>query len=79
VDSLVPLELVADGEWAEVGDVAGEPSWVGRMAEIGVRVGSRLQVLRQGKPCLLRIGSSRLSFRDESRVHILVRPLPVTP
>jgi ferrous iron transport protein A len=77
--TLVPLELVPNGEWAEVEDIAGEPSWVSRMAELGVRVGSRLQVLRQGKPCLLRIGSCRLSFRDESGVHILVRPLPVTP
>ena len=75
--SLIPLELVANGEWAQVEDIAGEPSWVSRMAELGVRVGSRLQVLRQGKPCLLRIGSCRLSFRDESGVHILVRPLPV--
>lgn len=75
---LLPLELVGDGEWAEIEDIAGEPAWVGRMAELGVRVGSRLQVLRQGRPCLLRIGSSRLSLRDECGMHILVRPLPVS-
>ena len=77
-ETLLPLELVRSGEWAEVEDIAGEPSWVSRMAELGVRVGSRLQVLRQGRPCLLRIGSSRLSFRDESGMHILVRPLPAS-
>lgn len=76
--TLLPLELVQSGEWAEVEDIAGEPTWVSRLAELGVRVGSRLQVLRQGKPCLLRIGSSRLSLRDESGIHILVRPLPVS-
>jgi len=75
---VLPLELIRAGEWAEIEDIAGEPTWVSRMAELGVRVGCRLQVLRQGKPCLLRIGSSRLSFRDESGMHILVRPLPAT-
>ena len=74
--TLLPLELVEAGGWAEVEDIAGEPTWVSRLAELGVRVGSRLQVLRQGRPCLLRIGSCRLSFRDESGMQILVRPLP---
>jgi len=77
--TLLPLELIQNGGWAEVEDIAGEPTWVSRMAELGVRVGSRLQVLRQGRPCLLRIESCRLSLRDESGMHILVRPLPVVP
>jgi ferrous iron transport protein A len=77
--TLLPLELIGDGEWAEVEDIAGEPSWVSRMAELGVRVGSRLQMLRQGRPCLLRLESCRLSLRDEAGTHILVRPLPVSP
>ncbi len=76
--TLLPLELLPNGEWAEVEDIAGEPSWVSRLAELGVRVGSRLRVLRQGRPCLLQIGGSRLSLRDESGMHILVRPLPVS-
>lgn len=75
--TLLPLELVETGGWAEVEDIVGEPTWVSRMAELGMRVGSRLQVLRQGRPCLLRIGASRLSFRDESGMQVLVRPLPV--
>ena len=74
---LLPLELVQSGGWAQVEDIAGHPSWVSRLAELGVRVGIRLQVLRQGKPCLLQIGGCRLSLRDESGTHILVRPLTV--
>ena len=74
---LLPLELVQSGEWAEIEDIGGEPSWVGRMAELGVRVGSRLQVLRQGRPCLLQVGGCRLSLRREWGTHILVRPVPV--
>ena len=74
---LLPLDLVQAGEWAEVEEVLGEPVWVSRLAEFGLRSGSRLQVLRQGSPCLLSIGGSRLSLRSESGTRVLVRPLSV--
>jgi Fe2+ transport system protein FeoA len=72
---LLPLEMVGSGEWADVAEVQGEPGWVGRMAELGVRVGSRLRVLQGGSPCLLQVGGARLSLRGEAAMHILVRPL----
>jgi Fe2+ transport system protein FeoA len=74
-ETLLPLELMRDGEWGDVALVQGEPGWVGRMAELGVRVGCRLQVLQPGSPCLVRIGSSRLSLRGDEALQILVRPL----
>jgi Fe2+ transport system protein FeoA len=73
---LVPLELLSGGEWGEVAAVSGEPHWVGRLAEIGVRVGSRLRVLQPGSPCLLQVGGVRLSLRPDWATQILVRPLP---
>jgi Fe2+ transport system protein FeoA len=72
---LLPLEFVAPGEWADVAEVHGEPGWVGRLAELGVRIGCRLQVLRNGYPCLLQVGGSRLSLRGQEAMQILVRPL----
>jgi ferrous iron transport protein A len=75
---LLPLELVEAGFWAEVEEVTGEPVSVSRMAEIGVRAGSLLRVLRQGSPCLLQVDGSRLSIRREARMQILVRPLLAT-
>ena len=72
---LQPLECVGAGEWAEVEEVTGEPAWVTRMAELGIRNGSRLQVVTQGTPCLLQVGCTRLSLRSESRTQILVRTL----
>jgi Fe2+ transport system protein FeoA len=73
---LLPLEYLRPGEWADVAEVHGEPGWVGRLAELGVRIGCRLQVLRGGYPCLLQVGGSRLSLRGEETMKILVRPLP---
>jgi ferrous iron transport protein A len=78
LDALLPLESIHSGEWAQVEEVTGAPGWVGRMAELGLRVGSRLQVLRQGSPCLLRVDGSRFSLRGHSGSQILVRLLPVT-
>jgi Fe2+ transport system protein FeoA len=74
-DVLLPVEYLRPGEWADVADVQGEPGWVGRLGELGVRIGCRLQVLRGGFPCLLRIGGSRLSLRGEEAMQILVRPV----
>jgi Fe2+ transport system protein FeoA len=73
-DAVLPLELLGSGEWAEVAEVKGEPGLVGRMAELGVRIGSRLQVLQPGSPCLLRVAGARLSLRGDLAVQILVRP-----
>jgi ferrous iron transport protein A len=70
----LPLESVPVGDWAEVEEVAGEPNWVGRMAELGLRAGTYIRVLRQGSPCLLQVGGSRLSLRGEANTRILVRP-----
>ena len=72
---LLPLELLTTGEWADIADVTGEPGWVSRLAEMGVRIGSRLRVVQSGSPCLLEIGESRLSLRGDWAMQILVRPV----
>lgn len=74
-DDLLPLEYLHSGEWADVADVSGEPSWVNRLAEMGVRIGCRLRVLQSGSPCLLQVGESRLSLRGDWATQILVRPI----
>jgi ferrous iron transport protein A len=78
---LLPVEFLGSGEWADVAEVTGEPTWVGRLAELGLRAGSRLQVLRSGSPCLLEIDGARLSLRTDAGMQILVRPAhhPASP
>ena len=73
---VIPLEMLNCGEWADVADIAGEPGVVGRIAEMGVQVGSRLRVLRSGTPCLLQVGDARLSVRGDWAMQIYVRPRP---
>jgi ferrous iron transport protein A len=71
----IPLELLQRGEQADVTEVHGEPSWVGRMAELGIRTGCRLRVLQPGAPCVLMVGESRLTLRGNGVFQILVRPV----
>jgi ferrous iron transport protein A len=70
---LLPIEMLSSGAWADVAEVQGESGWVSRMAELGLRAGSRLKILQPGSPCLLEVGGSRLSLR--SNLQILVRPV----
>jgi ferrous iron transport protein A len=71
----VPLELLRPGEWADIADVGGDPSWVCRMAELGLRPGCRLQMLQSGAPCLLQVAGCRLCLRSCNSSQILVRPV----
>jgi Fe2+ transport system protein FeoA len=73
---LLPLEHLRSGEWAEVADVSGEPGWVGRLAELGVRIGERVCMVQPGCPCLVQLQGGRLCLRGESCSCILVRPVP---
>jgi ferrous iron transport protein A len=75
---LLPLDLLQSGEWADVAEITGEAGLVCRLAELGVCVGCRLQMLQAGCPCLLRIGGGRLSLRAEATQTILVRPVALS-
>lgn len=74
---LLPLEMLHPGQWADVAEVTGEPGWVNRLGELGLRIGMRLRVLQSGSPCLLQVGDTRLSVRGDWAMQILVRPVTV--
>jgi len=76
-DTLLPLDCLHAGEWAEVAEVTGEPRWIGRMAELGLRTGAVVRVLQPGSPCLLEVGGCRLSLRLDYALQILVRPAAI--
>ena len=73
-ESLLPLDMLRPGEWGCIADVAGDPSLVCRMAELGLRAGCRVQLLQGGAPCLLRVADCKLCLRADDSAQILVRP-----
>jgi Fe2+ transport system protein FeoA len=72
---LMPLDMLRAGEWAEVEEVTGQPGWVGRLAELGIRQGCRLQVVQPGSPCLLNVAGCKLCLRSGECSRIMVRPV----
>ena len=74
---MLPLNMLKAGESADVVDVGGDPGWVCRMAELGIREGCRIQLLQPGTPCLLQIDGCKLCVRGDASNQILVRPLRV--
>jgi Fe2+ transport system protein FeoA len=73
---LMPLDMLQAGDWAEVEEISGQPGWVGRLAELGIRRGCRLQVVQPGNTCLLNISGCKLCLRSGDCSQILVRPIP---
>jgi ferrous iron transport protein A len=71
---LQPLDCLHSGEWAEIAEIAGDPKWVARLAELGLRAGTVVKILQPGSPCLLEVGGCRLSLRLDFDLQILVRP-----
>ena len=72
---LMPLDMLNAGDWAEVEEVSGQPGWVGRLAELGIRQGSRVQVVQPGTTCLLNVSGCKLCLRGGECSQILVRPV----
>ena len=72
---LLPLDCLRAGECADVVDVNGETTWVCRMAELGLRPGSRVQMLQEGSTCLLQVDGCKLCVRSDASSQIMVKPV----
>ncbi len=68
----VPLDAMQSGEWGYVSELLGPPAVVNRLQELGLRVGERIRMLRPGPPHLLQLGETRLCFRSEPEISVLV-------
>jgi Fe2+ transport system protein FeoA len=70
---LVPLYSLRRGQVAEVGQILGDPAHSRRLEELGLRVGARLEIIRSGAPCIIRVNDNKLCFRDDETVRVMVR------
>lgn len=69
---IVPLELLRSGEEGRVMQVEGEHGLVNRLAEMGLREGTHIRMVRPGSPCIVALGNQRLSFRTDEAALIFV-------
>lgn len=70
----IPLQMLAAGQSAEVAELVGRPHEVLRLAEIGLRTGSTVEMVEPGSPCIVRLDGHKLCFRDGDVWSVLVRP-----
>ncbi len=71
-EEIVPLNLLQAGEEASIVELIGNESQVHRLAEMGLRVGVNIRMVRPGLPCLLALDGKRLSIRLAQDLEVLV-------
>ncbi|PQO25206.1 hypothetical protein C5Y96_25200 [Blastopirellula marina] len=68
----IPLNMVQPGSVVRISQVVGGQDDVKRMAEMGLQTGTEVEMLQSGSPCIVRVGQSKLCFRQSDVLNILV-------
>ncbi len=72
LSNLLPIDLLHVNEQAKIVELQGDESQIHRLAEMGLRIGASIRMVRPGSPCLLAIDGKRLSIRLNGDVEVLV-------
>lgn len=72
VETVLPLDLLKSDEEASIVELNGDVKLVHRLAEMGLRVGALVRMVKPGAPCLLALDGKRLSLRLSEGVEVLV-------
>jgi Fe2+ transport system protein FeoA len=70
---LLPLNLLPPGSRALIGQLIGRAEDVHRLEELGLRVGEPVEMVQAGSPCIIKLGGSKLCFRDNETLGVLVQ------
>ena len=69
----IPLNLLAAGQRARIDQLVGRPDEIHRLEELGMRVGTPVEMVQAGKTCIVNLAGTRLAFRGAEAFHVLVR------
>ena len=69
---MISLVHMATGTKARIGQLVGHPDQVHRLEELGLRDGTIIEMLQNGSPCIIRFDESKLCFRPNEEVGVLV-------
>jgi Fe2+ transport system protein FeoA len=73
MNDLIPLNLLAPGQLARVGQVNGQPEEIHRLEELGLRGGATIEMVQPGSPCIIRLAGQKFCFRADELLRVLVR------
>ena len=71
--NLLPLKVLTTGQTGCVHKIIGNANAVHRLAELGMRTGTRLEIVQPGSPCIIRLNNSKYCFRDANSLNVLVQ------
>ncbi len=71
-NTVLPINYLQSNECGDVVQLVGDDCQVHRLAEMGLRVGAKIRMVRPGAPCLLALDGKRLSIRLNDNVDVLV-------
>ena len=74
-DASIPISRLLPGQNARICQIDGRPEYVHRLAELGLRGGTEIQMFRSGNPCILRLAGHKLCLRTDSLLDVLVQPI----
>ena len=74
VDKVISLNDLVAGQAARVSHVVGRPDHVHRLAEFGLRGGTRIEMFRPGNPCIIRMAGNKVCLRADEMLSVLVKP-----
>ena len=72
-EQLVPLSFLRPGQSGRVDEVVGTGGLLHRLREMGLRAGARIQMVKPGSPCILRLDGHKLCVRSDEMALVLVR------
>ena len=70
---VIPLSQLPTGHEGCIGEVHGACDLVHRLREIGLYDGARVQMIRPGSPCIIRLQGQRLGLRTDECACVMVR------
>jgi Fe2+ transport system protein FeoA len=73
MDEIIPLRYLHEGQVAEIAQICGDPCCTQRLHEMGLASGTRVEVVRQGNPCIIRFSGTKLCFRENESTSVMVR------
>ncbi|MEX2175907.1 MAG: FeoA domain-containing protein [Pirellulaceae bacterium] len=70
---IIPLWMLRPGQRARIDQLMGQDDDVHRLQELGMRIGSNIEMVQAGTPCIVKLDGSQLCFRGGEATSVLVR------
>ncbi len=70
----IPIQDLQTGTRGRVAELSGDSNEVARLAALGIRQGVELCSLRNGCPCIVQFGCSRMCIRTSGQLKVMVTP-----